>query len=62
MTNHYVEFEVRDGSASARCSNITDAKHIFDQWVREQKMGINEGDEIILVRIDTHEEVVECNA
>jgi len=56
MSNHYLEFAIRCDDREARCNKRKDAYQIFDQWVRDA-----DRTEVILVRIDTAEEVLDSN-
>jgi len=53
MSNHYVEFEVRCGDEWAKYRRLTDAYVMYDRWIA---LGYRD---IILVRVDINEEVLE---
>ena len=56
MSNHYVEFEVRLGNDKVTCTKLEDAYLVYDAWCDTV-----DREEVILVRIDTQEEVVCSN-
>jgi hypothetical protein len=53
LSNHYLEFVVRCDNDSVTCTRREDAYAIYNQWIAAGYRGI------ILVRVDTHEEVLE---
>ena len=53
MSNHYVEYVVRCDNDSVTCTRFDDAYRVYLEWAA------NGYRDIILVRVDTNEEVLE---
>jgi hypothetical protein len=57
MSNHYVEYVIRGGNDSVTCTNKDDAYRIYSLWL----YNADSEEDVILVQVDTHEEVLESN-
>ncbi len=54
MSGQYVKFVIRCGGNEITCTHRADAYQIFNLWAKEASE-----EEVILVRIDTYEEVLD---